>query len=223
MGLPPAPVVLVRQGEPSVSQAEVLVTPRCSGGNAGTDNAHSTGKRRTMKLTLDDAKGAARALRRGLAAADLDISHSQALEMVAHQLGYSDWNTASAVLTADRAGSGPAVPVLRIHDEALATEFYVEFLGFSIEWEHRFEADLPLYARIRRGETILDLSEHHGDGTPGGVVWIPINHVGAFHADISRRPYRRLRPGIDRTAPGGPTVEVTDPFGNTLRFCEVSD
>lgn len=175
-----------------------------------------------MNLTLNEAKTAAQALRRSLATTDINISHSRALEIVAHQLGLSDWNTASAALAAAHSDSGPAVPVLRIQDEALAKEFYVEYLGFCVEWEHRFEAELPLYMRIRRGETLLDLSEHHGDGTPGTVVWIPIGNAEAFHADISSRPHRRLRPGIDRGAPGGPTVAVTDPFGNTLRLCEAS-
>ena len=173
-----------------------------------------------MDLTLDDAKTAARALRRALAAADVTISHSRALEIVATQLGFVDWNTASAQLSAQPAGFGPTVPVLRVHDEARAREFYVDYLGFSVEWEHRFEPGMPLYLRVRRGEAVLDLSEHHGDGTPGTVVWLPIPSAAALHAELSRRPHSRLRPGIDRDAPGGPTIEVTDPFGNVLRLCE---
>lgn len=127
------------------------------------------------------------------------------------------------MLSTPHAASGPAVPVLRIHDEALAREFYLDYLRFAVEWEHRFEPGMPLYLRIRRDETVVDLSEHHGDGTPGAAVWVPVASAAAFHADISGRPHPRLRPGIDRDAPGGPTVEVTDPFGNILRFCEVTD
>jgi hypothetical protein len=51
-----------------------------------------------VDLTLDHAKTAARALRRALAADDVTISHSRALEIVATQLGFADWNTASAYL-----------------------------------------------------------------------------------------------------------------------------
>ena len=29
-------------------------------------------------------------------------------------------------------------PILRIFDEAKAKEFYVDFLGFSVDWEHRY-------------------------------------------------------------------------------------
>lgn len=175
-----------------------------------------------MNLTIDDAKTAARALRRSLAATGVDIGHSRSLEIVAEQLGFTDWNTAAALLSpaADRLGTGPAVPVLRIQDEAVARRFYVDYLGFQVEWEHRCEADFPLYMRVVRGETVLDLSEHHGDGTPGSVAWVPIADARAFLADLESRPHPRLRPGIEHDAPGGPTIVVTDPFGNNLRFCQ---
>lgn len=123
-------------------------------------------------------------------------------------------------MTSDRDFSGAAVPILRIQDESLAREFYVDYLGFTVQWEHRFEESLPLYMRISRGATVLDLSEHHGDGVPGSAVWIPIADAQAFHAEISARGHRRVRPGIDPDGPGGPTIQVIDPFGNILRFAE---
>jgi catechol 2,3-dioxygenase-like lactoylglutathione lyase family enzyme len=33
---------------------------------------------------------------------------------------------------------------MRIVDEAKAKEFYTNFLGFRLDWEHRFEAGSPL-------------------------------------------------------------------------------
>lgn len=178
-----------------------------------------------MNWTLKDANVAAHALRRSLAETDIAISHSRALEIISQQLGFPNWSAAVAALSTPRVNSrsDAAVPVLRIHDETLARAFYLDYLGFDVEWEHRFEPGMPLYVRVRRDKTLLDLSEHHGDGTPGTVVWIRIDSAAAFHADISDRPRPRLRPGINHHAPGGPTVEVTDPFGNSLRFCEVTD
>ena len=41
---------------------------------------------------------------------------------------------------------GRTTPILRIFDLAKAKEFYVDFLGFKVDWQHRFEPDLPLYA-----------------------------------------------------------------------------
>jgi hypothetical protein len=59
------------------------------------------------------------------------------------------------------------IPVLRIFDIEKADEFYLSFLGFAVDWDHRFRPTGPLYRQISRGNLILHLSEHHGDGTPG--------------------------------------------------------
>jgi len=37
-----------------------------------------------------------------------------------------------------------AIPIIRIFDEAKAKEFYLEFLGMSLDWEHRFEPGFPM-------------------------------------------------------------------------------
>lgn len=176
-----------------------------------------------MMITPQQVKAAARSLRSDLNARGISFTHAETLELVAHQLGFRDWNTAAAGLRAATGGSqfGRPVPVLRIQRELEAREFYLDFLGFSVEWEHRFADDLPLYMRVSRDGTHLDLSEHHGDGTPGTVVWIPIRNAKALRDELHARRYPRARPGIDSDAPGGPTIEVTDPFGNTLRLCQV--
>lgn len=49
--------------------------------------------------TRDQAKAHAREIRADLAKAGTPISHSEALEWVAKELGYRDWNTASARLS----------------------------------------------------------------------------------------------------------------------------
>lgn len=175
-----------------------------------------------MDTTLSEAKSAAATLRRRLNDDGISLSRSRALEIVAAQLGYADWNTAHAALTRSDAMLGAPVPVLRIHDQEIARHFYLEYLAFDIEWEHRFERDMPLYLRIRRDSTALDLSEHHGDGTPGTVTWVPVGDLADLHSEVHRRAHPRLNPGIDREAPGGPTMEITDPFGNVLRFCQTT-
>lgn len=173
-----------------------------------------------MTSTSHTAKAAAVRLRTDLAARGISITHSAALEMVAHQMGFADWNTASAVTTARSGQFGAPVPVLRVQRIDAAREFYLDYLGFAIEWEHRFDAGLPVYMRVSRDRAQLDLSEHHGDGTPGAVVWIPVTDVTALHTELTAKRYARARPGIDTEAPGGPTIEVIDPFGNVLRLCE---
>ncbi len=51
-----------------------------------------------------DPKAMAKILRGDVAAYGLELSHSQCLEIVAHQLGHADWNTAAATLAGDRFG-----------------------------------------------------------------------------------------------------------------------
>ncbi|WP_032702087.1 glyoxalase superfamily protein [Mycobacteroides abscessus] len=173
-----------------------------------------------MDLTLDDAKRAARVLRDQLP--ETELAHSKALEIVAQQLGFRDWNTASARLQSRHEMSAP-VPVLRSLDETRAREFYIDYLHFDIEWEHRFDyAQSILYMRLRRDQFVLDLSEHHGDGTPGSTVWVPVSDVTALHRELHATGYERMSPGIEVDSPGGPTMEVIDPFSNTIRFCQTT-
>jgi hypothetical protein len=55
-------------------------------------------------------------------------------------------------------------------DVAKAREFYLDYLGFAVEFEHRFHDNAPLFMGISRDGLLLLLSEHHGDGTPGSHV-----------------------------------------------------
>ena len=71
-------------------------------------------------------------------------------------------------------------PILRIFDEAKAKEFYVEFLGFTVDWEHRFEEGLPLYMQISKDGCVLHLSEHHGDCCAGAAMRIETDELDAF-------------------------------------------
>ena len=43
------------------------------------------------------------------------------------------------------------VPVLRIFDYAKTIEFYVDWLGFTIDWEHCFGDNSPLYMQVSKG------------------------------------------------------------------------
>jgi hypothetical protein len=55
------------------------------------------------------------------------------------------------------------IPILRIIDVEKAKEFYVGFLGFTVDWEHHFEENTPAYLKVSRDGLVLHLSEHHGD------------------------------------------------------------
>jgi hypothetical protein len=102
-----------------------------------------------------DLKQQAKRLRTSLADRGVEVTHSEALELLAHQHGARDWNTLVAagppvVSTTEPRGFGPVIPVLRIFDVAKAREFYTEYLGFEIAWEHVFDDHAPVYLEARR-------------------------------------------------------------------------
>ena len=41
-----------------------------------------------------------------------------------------------------------ATTILRFFDESKAREFYIDYLGFKVDWEHRFANDMPLYMQV---------------------------------------------------------------------------
>jgi catechol 2,3-dioxygenase-like lactoylglutathione lyase family enzyme len=114
-------------------------------------------------------------------------------------------------------GLGKPTPILRIFDEAKAREFYVDFLGFKVDWEHRFEPGLPLYMQVSRDSCVLHLSEHHGDATPGSAMRIEASDLEALHRELTARAYKHARPGIEQM-PWGRDLSIQDPFGNRLTF-----
>jgi catechol 2,3-dioxygenase-like lactoylglutathione lyase family enzyme len=118
---------------------------------------------------------------------------------------------------------GRTVPILRIFSEEKAREFYLGFLGFKVDWEHRFEPALPVYMQVSRDGLAFHLSEHHGDGTPGSVVYVYMTGVEEWHQELIGKQYRHNRPGLQQQDWGMLEVSVTDPFNNRIVFGEVRD
>ena len=112
------------------------------------------------------------------------------------------------------------IPILRIFDVAKAKEFYIDWLGFKVDFEHQFEKDMPYYIGISRDDIQLHLSEHHGDATPGSKVFIICNEIEKYFAELQSRPYKYYHPGLNKTFYDSLEICVQDPFGNRLSFNE---
>lgn len=112
-------------------------------------------------------------------------------------------------------------PIFRSFDEVIAKEFYLEYLGFEVSFEHRFDEDSPLYFGVEMGNGFeLHLSEHHGDATPGSTLRVEVDDIGEFHAKITAKKYKNARPGLQQQPWGFREVKIADPFGNNLIFCQ---
>ena len=183
--------------------------------------------------TFRDAKAMARSLKTALGEKDIDLSHSACLEIVAAQFARDNWNVLAAEIDASETDSPMSavgtssgldfrrvIPILRIFAVDKAMEFYVDFLGFKVDWEHRFGDNFPLYAQISRGNLLLHLSEHHGDASPGSTVFVWMRGIAAYHDELTAKDYRYNKPGLEDAPWDAKMMQVSDPFGNRLRFSE---
>ena len=112
-----------------------------------------------------------------------------------------------------------SIPIFRIFDEKKAREHYVEYLGFNVEFEHRFHENAPLFMGISRDDVVIFLSEHHGDGSPGHFVRVDVDGLDDLHRELQSKNYKYMNPGIQEQE-WGREVVVYDPFGNRLIFNE---
>jgi hypothetical protein len=103
------------------------------------------------------------------------------------------------------------VLALRITDYERSKVFYVEKLGFGLEWEHRFEPHLPVFMSVVRDGMKLFLSEHAGDCQVGGLVhllvpdtdfWAAYDAVGRIKQKCWPHQLRDLKE-VDQGAESG--------------------
>lgn len=112
------------------------------------------------------------------------------------------------------------IPILRSFDYEKTIEFYIDWLGFTVEWEHVYEEGMPKYMQVSGHGITLHLSEHHGDATPGARIFIECTGLKEYHKILIDKKYKNNRPGICKTFYDSWEVEVIDPFGNRISFNE---
>lgn len=116
-------------------------------------------------------------------------------------------------------------PILRIFDYDKAVEFYINWLGFTIDWLHEFEpGHSPKFMQITLRDIAFNLSEHHGDGCPGAHIRIDdFSGLREYHKLLIDKKYKYNRPGLEipEWNPNSIEVTVNDPFGNSITFTEV--
>lgn len=103
---------------------------------------------------------------------------------------------------AGRPERASVVPFLRVRDARASAEWYAR-LGFAVDWEHRFEAGLPLFVALVRDGGRIFLSE------PGDA---PVNGLVYLYADP-----RELGCEHTLTDCGMVEAELVDPDGNRIR------
>ncbi|TDK52129.1 glyoxalase superfamily protein [Antarcticimicrobium luteum] len=116
------------------------------------------------------AKAEARALRDRLAAEGRKIGHGQALELIARQNGFRDWNACHAAL---EAAAGPAWhPGARVRGRYLSQPFEATVISAAPQgsgW-YRLELDLDAAVDVVRFDSFSSFRKRiHGTVGPAGM------------------------------------------------------
>jgi hypothetical protein len=114
-----------------------------------------------------------------------------------------------------------AIPVLRMFDEAKAKAFYLDYLGFEVDWECRFTPTAPLYMQIRLGGALIHLNGHADEDAPISQVNIPVFGLQNYCDYLIAKGAEYPKPSVvDPRFQGRNTdMNIDDPFGNGLVFC----
>ena len=143
--------------------------------------------------------------------ADLDRVRQQVIELISGQQpqpGHRPSREAAQVTEVQARLDVEVVPILRVADADAAVRWY-ERLGFTKQWEHRFDPSCPAFVSIACGGARLFLSEHRGDARPDTLVGQYVRDVDAVEAEFGRP---------DGEPPYGCEFELRDPDGNRLRI-----
>jgi catechol 2,3-dioxygenase-like lactoylglutathione lyase family enzyme len=114
------------------------------------------------------------------------------------------------------------IPTLRVFDYAKTLEFYVDWLGFTVEGAYKPPGS-PFWMQVAIRDVVISLSEHHGDGSPGANISI-VEFAGleAYHGSLLDKHYKYMKPGLHKVEwePNTWEMTVVDPFFNRLIFNE---
>ena len=116
-----------------------------------------------------------------------------------------------------------SIPVLRMLDEKKTKAFYLDYLGFEVEWEHRFTLESPsssLYMQIRQGASVLHLNGHADDQAPTTEVRIPVHGLEEYCQWLGGKSNGGEKPEVvDPRYEGRKTdMNLIDPSGNLIVF-----
>jgi catechol 2,3-dioxygenase-like lactoylglutathione lyase family enzyme len=111
-------------------------------------------------------------------------------------------------------------PTLRIRDAAEAQAFYVEQLGFRIDWRWRDERGRSAFMQVSRDGLALYLSERVRDCEAGGLVYLYVQDVDAWESELRARGVALDEEARDQPW-GNREMRLRDPSGNRLCIATV--
>ena len=104
------------------------------------------------------------------------------------------------------------IPILRVNSVATSIRYYVDVLGFKVDWGGEDGAAMASVSRDRRGIMLCQGEQ----GQPGTWVWIGVEDIEPLFAEYSARRVKfREQP---TNYPWAYEMRIEDPDGHVLRF-----
>lgn len=104
-------------------------------------------------------------------------------------------------------------PILRVSDLDVSLRYYVDILGFVLDWK---DDDGNTFASVSRDRCHIFLAE--GDqGNAGSWMWIGVTDVDVLHAELLGKGAEVRQPPANYPW-GSREMQVADPDGNVLRL-----
>jgi catechol 2,3-dioxygenase-like lactoylglutathione lyase family enzyme len=100
-------------------------------------------------------------------------------------------------------------PILRVADVEASVKYYVEVLGFKLNWQ------VPGFASVGRGRCGIMLCENE-QGNPGTWVWIGVGDADLLYQEYLASGAKIRHP--PNNFPWAYELQVYDPDGNVLRL-----
>jgi catechol 2,3-dioxygenase-like lactoylglutathione lyase family enzyme len=104
------------------------------------------------------------------------------------------------------------VPILRVASLPASVRYYVEVLGFRLDWGGEENAEMASVSRD--GHAIMLC--HGAQGQPGTWIWIGVEDIEPLFAQYQSAGARFLEGPTNR--PWAYEMQVLDPDGHVLRF-----
>ena len=90
------------------------------------------------------------------------------------------------------------IPVLRVKSARQSAQFYQDNFGFTVDWEHQFGADFPLFISMSLGTLQLFLSEHQGSGMNNAELYLYVGDVDSIYDQLVSKAVQVEQPPTDQ-------------------------
>jgi catechol 2,3-dioxygenase-like lactoylglutathione lyase family enzyme len=115
-------------------------------------------------------------------------------------------------LTAAKVGFECVIPILRVNSLAVSVRYYVDVLGFKVDWGGEVEST---FASLSRDGRSIMLSQGE-QGQPGTWLWIGVEDIEPLFAEYRAKGVKfREQP---TNYPWAYEMKIEDPDGHVLRF-----